>query len=718
MTDNNNGRPLSDLKAEFDLHAMVSRDVRLTRRGGVWQGLCPFHAEKTPSFFVYPGHYHCYGCGAHGDVLSYMAAVEQIPVGELIRSLRRNDRVAGGPSPEALQRIAENRRRAEALANEPPRYRLADTVPPGVPPLWQGPGHRSALILRPKAELGEALTLCVSVERMHEYRGGRGELLGYVLRGPKDQRGNKSCYSVAWAHDVRLADGSVCDAGWTFVSFPSPRSVYGCEAITQAHEYSQPVRILVVEGEKCQEAATAALSRSDDWIPVTWIGGTNTWTKTDWAQIAEADEIVLWPDADINRAGQTAMQRLAEHLLGLGATNIRVVYPPAGVTDGWDVAEAIEDHGWTTDQVRGLIQNAQPWTPPLSLPPGADQIVPGGIPPEPLPGSGAKTPANDLEMFVSTRLSFQEAMMNREPVLEFLLPGMLRGTVALLVGPGGTGKSWAMLQTCISVACGLDIWGLWGGAFGVLPKGKVIYIAAEDPSLVVTWRQHHLGRDVARRVAEFNKYAGSRIDLNQLVNTVEANLHTFSMSGHGNEKQLAIRPDRRDTTLVPGPLYYRIIELGQGAILTCLDTWGRVTTALDEREGTDMGQAVDLCESLTLKCPGLSILIAHHTTKAATLGGHGSEQQAASGSRKLTDHVRWQANLETMSADSGEVRGYDDKERRKWVAISTPKVNYAENEGTLWWHRGENGILEGAVPQEKPPSKPGETLRRKLAGGK
>ena len=45
---------------------------KLARSGRQWKGCCPFHGEKTPSFYVYDDHYHCFGCGAHGDAISFV----------------------------------------------------------------------------------------------------------------------------------------------------------------------------------------------------------------------------------------------------------------------------------------------------------------------------------------------------------------------------------------------------------------------------------------------------------------------------------------------------------------------------------------------------------------------------------------------------------------------------------------------------------------------
>ena len=54
----------------------MGRRVKLTRNGRQWKGCCPFHNEKTPSFYVYDDHYHCFGCGAHGDALSFLMGTE------------------------------------------------------------------------------------------------------------------------------------------------------------------------------------------------------------------------------------------------------------------------------------------------------------------------------------------------------------------------------------------------------------------------------------------------------------------------------------------------------------------------------------------------------------------------------------------------------------------------------------------------------------------
>jgi DNA primase len=63
-----------ELRARITLSSLVQRSVKLTRAGCEWKGCCPFHDEKTPSFYVndQKQFYHCFGCGAHGDAISWM----------------------------------------------------------------------------------------------------------------------------------------------------------------------------------------------------------------------------------------------------------------------------------------------------------------------------------------------------------------------------------------------------------------------------------------------------------------------------------------------------------------------------------------------------------------------------------------------------------------------------------------------------------------------
>lgn len=65
---------LDTLRDKVDLLEVLSSHLQLKRSGATYKGLCPFHEEKTPSFMIQAGdtHYHCFGCGAHGDAIAFL----------------------------------------------------------------------------------------------------------------------------------------------------------------------------------------------------------------------------------------------------------------------------------------------------------------------------------------------------------------------------------------------------------------------------------------------------------------------------------------------------------------------------------------------------------------------------------------------------------------------------------------------------------------------
>jgi hypothetical protein len=63
---------LDAIRARWSLREIVSRDVALKKAGRQFVALCPFHQEKTPSFYIFGDRYHCFGCGSHGDAIEYL----------------------------------------------------------------------------------------------------------------------------------------------------------------------------------------------------------------------------------------------------------------------------------------------------------------------------------------------------------------------------------------------------------------------------------------------------------------------------------------------------------------------------------------------------------------------------------------------------------------------------------------------------------------------
>jgi DNA primase len=82
---------IARVKDETDIAEVVRQHVSLKAAGAVFKGLCPFHKEKTPSFIVTPsrGRYHCFGCGAGGDAISFLMEIEGISFPEAVEVLAR-----------------------------------------------------------------------------------------------------------------------------------------------------------------------------------------------------------------------------------------------------------------------------------------------------------------------------------------------------------------------------------------------------------------------------------------------------------------------------------------------------------------------------------------------------------------------------------------------------------------------------------------------------
>jgi len=77
------------LRSSILVSEIVRKKVKLKMRGREYSGLCPFHNEKTPSFTVndQKGFYHCFGCSAHGDIISFVMNIDGLPYPEAVQQI-------------------------------------------------------------------------------------------------------------------------------------------------------------------------------------------------------------------------------------------------------------------------------------------------------------------------------------------------------------------------------------------------------------------------------------------------------------------------------------------------------------------------------------------------------------------------------------------------------------------------------------------------------
>ncbi|HAB99907.1 MAG TPA: DNA primase, partial [Parachlamydiales bacterium] len=77
------------LRSRVDLVEVLSPHIKLQKSGAAYKALCPFHEEKSPSFVIQRGdsHYHCFGCGAHGDAIQFLMTHLRMSFFEAVETL-------------------------------------------------------------------------------------------------------------------------------------------------------------------------------------------------------------------------------------------------------------------------------------------------------------------------------------------------------------------------------------------------------------------------------------------------------------------------------------------------------------------------------------------------------------------------------------------------------------------------------------------------------
>lgn len=105
---------LDELRSRTSLSALIGRSVKLQKAGREFRACCPFHNEKTPSFYINDdkGFYHCFGCSAHGDAIRWLTEAKGMPFIEAVKELAQ---AAGIEMPAPDPGSAERAERATGL---------------------------------------------------------------------------------------------------------------------------------------------------------------------------------------------------------------------------------------------------------------------------------------------------------------------------------------------------------------------------------------------------------------------------------------------------------------------------------------------------------------------------------------------------------------------------------------------------------------------------
>ena len=123
---------LDELRARVTLSSVVMRTTKLTKAGREWKACCPFHNEKTPSFTVSDekGFYHCFGCGAHGDVIRWMTDQRGLQFMDAVKELAAQAGMeVPAPDPRAMERAEQQAGLHEVMAAAQDWYRASLDAP-------------------------------------------------------------------------------------------------------------------------------------------------------------------------------------------------------------------------------------------------------------------------------------------------------------------------------------------------------------------------------------------------------------------------------------------------------------------------------------------------------------------------------------------------------------------------------------------------------------
>lgn len=334
---------------ETDIVAVVEKyGVKLEKVGKEFKGLCPFHSEKSPSFTVTPAknRYHCFGCGQNGTPISFVQDYLGVSFREAVNIINGENSDTSHTPRE--KRVIERDVRdiwtpmpiVPDTAGATPDIKYlrapADFTPPkGVHSFT---GNDGAVLVKHV------------VDRRWAYRNAAGLLIGYITR-----------INLAWGGkevipQTYCTNSDTGEIAWRWQSFSKPRPMYGLELLAA----NPKAQVLIVEGEKACDAARqlfASLGITPaKLVVVSWPGGSKAIKHVDWSPLA-GRSVALWPDADqknypdihpqagqmmpfLEQVGTVAMQLIYEAIKN-SASAVKMIMPPDGVPDGWDVADEL-----------------------------------------------------------------------------------------------------------------------------------------------------------------------------------------------------------------------------------------------------------------------------------------------------------------------------------------------------------------------------------------
>lgn len=351
---------LTELRMRSDIEQTISMYVPLKRRGKNLVGLCPFHNEKTPSFTVYPDSqsFYCFGCGAGGEVISFIRRAENLDYYEAVKYLADKAGMIM-PNEGFDSSMAEKRRRMYEINKEAARFfnscLFTEEGKDGLD-YYKSRGMKKSTITR--FGLGYAPNKWDALLKHMRQKGYSYEELYEANLANKSEKDGKVRFYDSFRNRVMVpiidVRGNVVAFGGRVLDDSKPKYINSSDTLVYKKSLgvfglnfaknSKEQRLILVEGY--MDAITLHQAGFDNVIACL---GTAFTGEMAHLLSRYADEILLCYDSD--EAGQKATARALGVLNSIGM-KVRVVH----LSGGKDPDEILRKYG--PERVRSLIDGA------------------------------------------------------------------------------------------------------------------------------------------------------------------------------------------------------------------------------------------------------------------------------------------------------------------------------------------------------------------------
>lgn len=267
---------------------------------------------------------------------------------------------------------------------------------------------------------------------------------------------------------------------------------------------------------------------------------------------------------------------------------------------------------------------------------------------------------------LARRVSIRDMIVRKPEPIDMVLDGLPLGSLGVVLGQGGVGKSIATMMVSYAVAIGSDPLGCLLAAIRVTPYGRVVRLCGEDDRQIMHHRMHAFGRTLPEQVVDAMDERMYDVPLVGCAPTL--------MDAAGNLDEVAL---------------VQIREAAKGTRLLIIDPL-RQFHAGDENNN---GMMTLLIKALTLiaheqRC---AIILVHHVNKASAKDGQ-ADAAMSRGAAAITDNARWVLALSKLSDQAVEEFGLTLPSWR-YVSVRRVKSNYAALGDATILVRGDGGIL-------------------------